>query len=88
MTVPPSFPRDIQRTVLGIPPISPLSFAYGTFTLSGPSFQARSAEKASEYGGPLLHISLPSPGRDSVCPWPRSIAFTSGISVDFLSSPY
>ena len=88
MTVPPSFPRDIQRTVLGIPPIPPLPFAYGTFTLYGLSFQARSAWEASGYGGPLLHISPPSPGGDSVCPWPFSIAFTNGISVDFLSSPY
>ena len=88
MTVPPGFPRDIQRTVLGIPPISPLPFAYGTFTHCGPPFQARSAWEACEYEGPLLHISPPSPGGDSVCPMPFSIAFTSGISVDFLSSPY
>ena len=73
---------------LRIPPISPLPFAYGTFTLYGPPFQARSASKAREYGGPLLHISPPLPGGDSVCPLPFSIAFTHGISVDFLSSPY
>lgn len=87
-SVPPSFPRDIQRAVLGIPPISQLRFAYGTFTLYGLPFQARLASEAREYGGPLLHISRRSSRRDSVCSRPFSIAFTHGISVDFLSSPY
>jgi hypothetical protein len=33
MTVPPRFPRDIQRAVLRIPPIASLRCAYGTVTL-------------------------------------------------------
>ena len=58
-------------------------FAYETFTL---------------FGGPshvlLLTFSIPSAVRTpkvlllSVWPLPRSLATTSGISVDFFSSPY
>ena len=58
-------------------------FAYETFTL---------------FGGPshvlLLNFSIPSAVRTpkvlllSVWPLPRSLATTSGISVDFSSSPY
>jgi hypothetical protein len=40
------------------------------------------------YTGSKHHISLNSSLRDSVCPLPCSIAFTSGISIDFFSCGY
>lgn len=60
--MPPSFPRDIRRTVLGIPRISHPTYPYGAITLSRAPFQETSGSSGRECRGPPHHISLPSRG--------------------------
>ena len=60
-----------------------LSFAYGTFTLSGRLSQSRSAGLSES--GPR---SEPRNARIPVWPLPRSLAATCGIDVSFSSSGY
>ena len=58
-------------------------FAYETLTLFGaPSHALRLSS--------TLHITVRTPGKFLLPVWPipRSLATTSGISVDFFSSPY
>ena len=64
------------------------SLAYFGFRLRGshplwPAFPYRSANLSCRCVGPQPRRINPS-----VCPLPRSLATTSGISVDFSSSPY
>ena len=58
-------------------------FAYGTLTLYGPPFQARSATLSTRL------FRAPQPRRKPpVWALPRSLAATKGISFDFFSSRY
>ena len=61
----------------------PLVFAYGAFTLSGRSFQDRSANNRES-----IMQSEPRHARTSVWALPGSLAATSGITVVFSSSGY
>ena len=80
---PPSFPRGFT-----CPAVLWNSAGIVTFRIRGshplwPAFPYRSANL-------LLRCVSPQPRRINppVCPLPRSLATTSGISVDFSSSPY
>ena len=73
----PRVPRYSGFGLLGLP------FTYGTLTLFRLPSQAVQLTFA-------VHISVRTPSvlLLSVWPFPRSLATTSGISVDFFSSPY
>ena len=57
--MPPNFPRDFRRTVLGIPRISHLAYPYGAFTLFRAPFQETSGSQGRECRGP--NPTSPSP---------------------------
>ena len=65
-------------------PLPVFSFAYGTLTLYGRLSHAVLLESSGHDAGP----NPLDPERPSVWPPPRSLATTSGISVDVFSSPY
>ena len=60
------------------------SFAYGTLTLCGRLSHAVLLDSSDHDAGP----NPEDPERPSVWPPPRSLATTSGISVDVFSCPY
>ena len=60
------------------------SFAYGTLTLCGRLSHAVLLDTSGHDAGP----NPEDPERPSVWPPPRSLATTSGISVDVFSCPY
>ena len=60
------------------------SFAYGTLTLCGRLSHAVQLDTSGHDAGP----NPENPERLSVWPPPRSLATTSGISVDVFSYPY
>ena len=60
------------------------SFAYGTLTLCGRLSHAVQLDTSDHDAGP----NPENPEGLSVWPPPRSLATTSGISVDVFSSPY
>ena len=64
--------------------LSVFSFAYGTLTLCGRLSHAVQLDTADHDAGP----NPENPEGLSVWPPPRSLATTSGISVDVFSSPY
>ena len=64
--------------------LSVFSFAYGTLTLCGRLSHAVQLDTSGHDAGP----NPENPEGLSVWPLPRSLATTSGISVDFSSSPY
>ena len=84
MVVHPSSHRVSRvRRYSGYPlPASP--FAYGTLTLCGRLSHAGRLDTSDHDAGP----NPDDPEGPSVWPLPRSLATTSGISVDFSSSPY
>ena len=63
--------------------LSVFSFAYGTLTLCGWLSHAIQLSTSDRDAGPNPEEQCPS-----VWPLPRSLATTSGISVDVFSSPY
>ena len=65
-------------------PLSVSLFAYGALTLSGRLSHAVQLSSSDLDAGP----NPENPERLSVWPPPRSLATTSGISVDVFSSPY
>ena len=65
-------------------PLSVFSFVYGTLTLCGRLSHAVQLNSSDLDAGP----NPENPERLSVWPPPRSLATTSGISVDVFSSPY
>ena len=65
-------------------PLSVFSFVYGTLTLCGRLSHAVQLDTSDHDAGP----NPEDPERPSVWPPPRSLATTSGISVDVFSSPY
>ena len=65
-------------------PLSVFSFAYGTLTLCGRLSHAVQLDTSDHDAGP----NPENPERLSVWPPPRSLATTSGISVDVFSCPY
>ena len=65
-------------------PLSVFSFVYGTLTLCGRLSHAVRLDTSDHDAGP----NPDDPEGPSVWPLPRSLATTSGISVDFSSSPY
>ena len=65
-------------------PLPALSFAYGTLTLCGRLSHAVLLDTSGHDVSP----NPEDPERPSVWPPPRSLATTSGISVDVFSSPY
>ena len=65
-------------------PLSVFSFAYGTLTLYGRLSHAVLLDTSDHDAGP----NPEDPERPSVWPPPRSLATTSGISVDVFSYPY
>ena len=65
-------------------PLSVFSFVYGTLTLCGRLSHAVQLDTSDRDAGP----NPEDPERPSVWPPPRSLATTSGISVDVFSSPY
>ena len=65
-------------------PRSVFSFAYGTLTLCGRLSHAIRLDTSDHDAGP----NPDDPEGPSVWPPPRSLATTSGISVDVFSSPY
>ena len=86
--MPPSFTRDFQRTLLRIPGVAVLDFAYGRVTLYARGIPPHSTIQFVQFPW-SYNTTFPFPlGTDSVCRVPCSIAFTSGISFDFFSSPY
>ena len=64
--------------------LSVFSFAYGTLTLCGRLSHAVQLDSSDHDAGP----NPENPERPSVWPPPRSLATTSGISVDVFSCPY
>ena len=64
--------------------LSVFSFAYGTLTLCGRLSHAVLLDSSDHDAGP----NPLDPERPSVWPPPRSLATTSGISVDVFSCPY
>ena len=64
--------------------LSTSSFAYGTLTLCGWLSHAIRLDTSDHDAGP----NPEDPERPSVWPPPRSLATTSGISVDVFSCPY
>ena len=65
-------------------PLSVFSFAYGTLTLCGWLSHAIQIDTSDHDAGP----NPDDPEGPSVWPPPRSLATTSGISVDVFSCPY
>ena len=65
-------------------PLSVFSFVYGTLTLCGRLSHAVQLDTSDHDAGP----NPDDPEGPSVWPLPRSLATTSGISVDVFSSPY
>ena len=65
-------------------PLSVFSFVYGTLTLCGRLSHAVQLDTSDHDAGP----NPEDPEGPSVWPPPRSLATTSGISVDVFSSPY
>ena len=65
-------------------PLSVFSFAYGTLTLCGRLSHAVQLDTSDHDAGP----NPENPEGLSVWPPPRSLATTSGISVDVFSCPY
>ena len=65
-------------------PLSVFSFVYGTLTLCGRLSHAVRLDTSDHDAGP----NPDDPEGPSVWPLPRSLATTSGISVDVFSSPY
>ena len=65
-------------------PLSVFSFVYGTLTLCGRLSHAVQLDTSDHDAGP----NPDDPEGPSVWPPPRSLATTSGISVDVFSSPY
>ena len=65
-------------------PLSVFSFAYGTLTLYGRLSHVVQLDTSDLDAGP----NPDDPERPSVWPPPRSLATTSGISVDVFSCPY
>ena len=65
-------------------PLSVFSFVYGTLTLCGRLSHAVRLDTSDHDAGP----NPENPEGPSVWPPPRSLATTSGISVDVFSSPY
>ena len=65
-------------------PLSVFSFSYGTLTLCGWLSHAIQIDTSDHDAGP----NPDDPEGPSVWPPPRSLATTSGISVDVFSSPY
>ena len=65
-------------------PLSVFSFVYGTLTLCGRLSHAVRLDTSDLDAGP----NPDDPEGPSVWPLPRSLATTSGISVDVFSSPY
>lgn len=85
--MPPTFTRDIRRTLLSACH-NPSGSAYGAFTLYSVPFQGTSASlRRVVYGMPTPHHPWVSP-RVSVCSLPVSIAFTNGIPIGFFSCGY
>ena len=70
-----------------VPSESQSVFAYGTITLCGRSFQKPSANHLV-YNSHMLGPTTPPAQARAVWADPRSLATTSGISVDFFSSGY
>ena len=64
--------------------LSVFSFAYGTLTLCGRLSHAVQLDTSDHDAGP----NPENPEGPSVWPPPRSLATTSGISVDVFSCPY
>ena len=64
--------------------LSVFSFAYGTLTLCGRLSHTVQLDTSDRDASP----NPEDPERPSVWPPPRSLATTSGISVDVFSSPY
>ena len=64
--------------------LSVFSFAYGTLTLYGRLSQTVQLDTSDRDASP----NPEDPERPSVWPPPRSLATTSGISVDVFSCPY
>ena len=64
--------------------LSVFSFAYGTLTLCGRLSHTVQLDTSDHDASP----NPEDPERPSVWPPPRSLATTSGISVDVFSSPY
>ena len=64
--------------------LTAFSFAYGTLTLCGRLSHAVQLDTSGHDAGP----NPENPERLSVWPPPRSLATTSGISVDVFSCPY
>ena len=65
-------------------PLSVFPFVYGALTLCGRLSHAVRLDTSDHDAGP----NPDDPEGPSVWPLPRSLATTSGISVDFSSSPY
>ena len=65
-------------------PLSVFSFVYGTLTLCGRLSHAVRLDTSDHDAGP----NPDDPEGPSVWPLPRSLATTSGISVDVFSCPY
>ena len=80
---PPVFPRGFTcPAVLWIQTVRLLFHIRGSHPL-WPAFPRRSAIHLRSFASPQPRRINPS-----VCPLPRSLATTGGISVDFSSSPY
>jgi hypothetical protein len=85
--MPPMFLLQIQGAVLWIPAISFPAFPYGAITLCSAAFQRTFGQQAKEDTGPNA-TSFTAFAASSVCPVPRSLAVTDGITIVFSSSAY
>ena len=84
MVVHPSSHRVSRVRRYSGSPLPVFSFAYGTLTLCGRLSHAVLLDSSGHDAGP----NPENPERPSVWPPPRSLATTSGISVDVFSCPY
>ena len=84
MVVHPSSHRVSRVRRYSGSPLPVFSFAYGTLTLCGRLSHAVLLDTSGRHAGP----NPSGPERPSVWPTPRSLATTSGISVDVFSCPY
>ena len=84
MVVHPSSHRVSRVRRYSGSPLSGFSFSYGTLTLCGWLSHAIRIDTPDRDAGP----NPDDPEGPSVWPLPRSLATTSGISVDVFSSPY
>ncbi len=84
MVVHPSSHRVSRVRRYSGSPLPAPSFAYGTLTLCGRLSHAVLLDSSGHDAGP----NPENPERPSVWPPPRSLATTSGISVDVFSCPY